>query len=140
MVSRIELSSTEIMGHEPCYYLSEFNRPARDSRSDRRHQQITVIRNDRKVKLTRDIGNSLLFGEEFQLVCGVPNGKGGGEALYSVSEAVQMAQQMNLTPPRKSEFKPKDWNKIFWENVEEKQKWKRGSSTFGPKFKKQRNT
>jgi len=49
-----------------------------------------------------------------------------------------MAQDMNLTPPPKTEVKPKDWTKIFWENIEEKNKWKKGQSVFGPNYKKER--
>jgi len=106
----------------------------------RRYQVITVIRNDRRVKLNRDIGDARLFGEEFQLICGVPDGKGGGEALYTVEEALQLARDMNNMPPPKTEVRPKNWNKIFWDNIEERNLWKRGSSTFGPMFRKQRNT
>ena len=111
---------------------------APDFKGLRRYQTITVIRNDRKVRLERDIGDSRLFGEQFQLICGAPDGKGGGEALYTVDEAVRLAQDMNLKPPPKTEIKPKDWNKIFWDNVEEKNKWKRGQSVFGPLYKKER--
>ena len=109
-----------------------------DSKGLRRYQAITVIRSDRKVRMERDIGDARLFGEQFQLICGVPDGKGGGESLYSVEEAMRLAQDMNLKPPPKTEVKPRDWNKIFWDNVEEKNKWKRGQSTFGPLFKKER--
>ena len=140
MASLIELATTEIRGQEPCWYLSEINRPASDSKSVRRIQTVTVIRNDRRVKLKRDIGNSLFFGDEFQLICGVPDGKGSGEALYTVEEALEMAKQMNIAPPLRPELKPRDWNKIFWDNIEERDKWKRGASVFGPKYKKQRNT
>ena len=140
MASLIELATTEIRGQEPCWYLSEFNQQAPDSQSVRRMQTITVIRNDRRVKLERDLGNSLLYGGEFQLICGVPDGKGGGEALYTVEEALEMARQMNISPPSTPDIAPKDWNRIFWDNVEEKEKWKRGASVFGPEYKKQRNT
>jgi hypothetical protein len=136
----VEFKTTDIWGHEPCWYLSEFNQQAPDSQSVRRMQTITVIRNDRRVKLERDIGNSLLYGGEFQLICGVPDGKGGGEALYTVEEALEMARQMNISPPSTPDIAPKDWNRIFWDNVEEKEKWKRGASTFGPEYVKQRNT
>ena len=105
MASLIELATTEIRGQEPCWYLSEINRPASDSKSVRRMQTVTVIRNDRRVKLERDIGDSRLFGDEFQLICGVPDGKGGGEALYTVEEALEMAKQMNIAPPPKPELK-----------------------------------
>ena len=138
MAALVELATTDIWGHEPCWYLSEIKRPARDSRGVRRYQTITVIRNDRRVKLERDLGDARLFGEEFQLICGVPDGKGGGEALYTVDEAIRMAQDMNLTPPPKTEVKPKDWTKIFWENIEERNKWKKGQSIFGPNYKKER--
>ena len=138
MAALVELATTDIWGHEPCWYLSEINRPARDSRGVRRYQTITVIRNDRRVKLERDLGDARLFGEEFQLICGVPDGKGGGEALYTVDEAIRMAQDMNLTPPTKTEVKPKDWTKIFWENIEERNKWMKGQSIFGPNYKKER--
>ena len=138
MAKLVELATTEIWGHEPCYYVSEMNKMAPDFKGLRRYQTITVIRNDRKVRLERDIGDSRLFGEQFQLICGAPDGKGGGEALYTVDEAVRLAQDMNLKPPPKTEIKPKDWNKIFWDNVEEKNKWKRGQSTFGPLYKKER--
>jgi len=134
----IELAAAEIWGHEPCWYLSEMNRQAPDSSGVRRYQTITVIRSDRRVKFERDIGDAKLFGEEFQLICGVPDGKGGGEALYTVDEALRMAQDMNLQPPQKTEVKPKDWTKIFWENIEERNKWMKGHSTFGPDFKKER--
>ena len=77
------------MGNERCYYLAEFNRNAHDYSGSRRYQTITVIRNDRKMKFERDMGDARLFGEEFQLICGVPNGKGGGEALYTVDEALR---------------------------------------------------
>ena len=140
MAAIIELATTDIWSHEPCWYLAEFNRPAPDSKGVRRYQVITVIRNDRRVKLNRDIGNARLFGEEFQLICGVPDGKGGGEALYTVEEALQLARDMNNMPPPKTEVRPKNWNKIFWDNIEERNLWKRGSSTFGPMFRKQRNT
>jgi len=136
----VELATTEIWGHEPCWYISEINRQAPDYSGDRRYQAITVIRNDRKVKLERDLGDARLFGDEFQLICGVPDGKGGGEALYTVEEAVNMARDMNLKPPPKTERKPRDWNRIFWDNVEEKNKWKRGQSTFGPLYKKERRS
>ena len=140
MASLIELATTEIWGHEPCWYLSEINQPAPDSKTVRRIQAVTVIRNDRRVKLERDLGDAQLFGDEFQLICGVPDGKGGGEALYTVEEALGMARQMNIAPPPRPELKPRDWNKIFWDNVEEKEKWKRGASVFGPGYNKQRNT
>ena len=140
MASLVELATTEIWGHEPCWYLSEINQPAPDSQTVRRIQAITVIRNDRRVKLKQDLGDARLFGDEFQLICGVPDGKGGGEALYTVEEALEMARQMNIAPPPRPELKPRDWNKIFWDNVEEKEKWKRGASVFGPEYKKQRNT
>ena len=136
----VELTSNEIWSQEPCWYIGEFNRAALDSQGVRRYQTITVIRNDRRVKLERDLGDARLFGEEFQLICGVPDGKGGGEALYTVEEALQMATDMNNMPPPKTEIRPKDWNKIFWENIEERNLWKRGSSTFGPMHRKQRNT
>jgi len=45
---------------------------------------------------------------------------------------------MNLKPPPKTEVKPRDWKKIFWENIEEKNKWKKGQSVFGPNYKKER--
>ena len=136
----VELDSTDLYGHEPCWYLAEMNRQAPDYSGDRRYQTITVIRNDKRMKFERDIGDAKLFGEQFQLICGVPDGKGGGEALYTVDEAMRMASDMNLMPPPKTERKPKDWNKIFWDNIEEKDKWKRGASVFGPEYKKQRNT
>ena len=139
MAALVELATTEIWSHEPCWYVSEMNHPAPDSHSVRRYQTIVVIRNDQKVRLVRDIGDSLLFGSEFQLICGVPDGKGGGEALYTVEEAVQMARDMNLKPPEITQRDPKDYNKIFWDNVEERNKWMRGSSVFGPGFTKQRN-
>ena len=139
MSALVELDSNEIWSQEPCWYIGEFNRAAPDSKTIRRYQLITVIRNDRRVKLERDLGDARLFGEEFQLICGVPNGKGGGEALYNVGEAVQMAKDMNNMTPPKTRPKPRDWNKIFWENLEEKDKWKRGASTFGPVYRKQRN-
>ena len=138
MAKLVELATTEIWGHEPGYYVSEMNKMAPDFKGLRRYQTITVIRKDRKVRLERDIGDSRLFGEQFQLICGAPDGKGGGEALYTVEEAVRLAQDMNLKPPPKTEIKPKDWNKIFWDNVEEKNKWKRGQSVFGPLYKKER--
>ena len=138
MAALVELATTDIWGHEPCWYLSEINRPAPDSKSVRRYHTITVIRNDRRIKLERDLGDARLFGEEFQLICGVPDGKGGGEALYTVDEAIRMAQDMNLTPPPKTEVKPKDWTKIFWENIEERNKWMKGQSVFGPNYKKER--
>ena len=112
MVSRIELNQAEISGNERCYYLAEFNRNAHDYSGSRRYQPITVIRNDRKMKFERDLGDARLFGEQFQLICGVPNSKGGGEALYTVDEALRMAEPMNLMPPSKPNRKPKDWNKI----------------------------
>ncbi len=140
MAPLIELATTEIRGQEPCWYLSEINQSASDSRTVRRIQTIIVIRNDRKVKLKRDLGDAKLFADEFQLICGAPDGKGGGEALYTVEEALGMARQMNIAPPSKPEIAPKDWNKIFWDNVEEKEKWKRGASVFGPGYNKQRNT
>ena len=138
MVSRIELTQAEIMGHEPCYYISEMNKQAHDSSGFRRFQTITVIRNDRKVKFERDIGDSRLFGEQFQLICGVPNGKGGGEALYTVDEAMRMAQNINIKPPEMSERKPKDLRKIYLDNIEESNKQKKGLSVFGPMYKKER--
>jgi len=134
----VELATSEIWSHEPCWHLSEINRPAPDSSGVRRYQTITVIRNDRKVKLERDLGDARLFGEEFQLILGVPDGKGGGEALYTVEEGIRLAQEMNLTPPPKTEVKPKDWTKIFWENIEERNKWMKGQSIFGPDYKKER--
>ena len=136
----VELDSTDLYGHEPCWYLAEVNRQAPDYSGDRRYQTITVIRNDKKMKFERDIGDARLFGEQCQLICGVPDGKGGGEALYTVDEAIRMAQEMYFKPPPKTERKPKDWNKIFLDNLEEKEKWKRGASVFGPEYKKQRNT
>ena len=138
MAKLVELATSELWSHEPCYYLSEMNRMVPDSKGLRRYQAITVIRSDRKVRMERDIGDARLFGEQFQLICGVPDGKGGGESLYTVEEAMRLAQDMNLKPPPKTEVKPRDWNKIFWDNVEEKNKWKRGQSTFGPLFKKER--
>ena len=100
MAGLIELAAAEIRGHEPCWYLSEMNRQAPDSSGVRRYQTITVRRSDRRVKLERDLGAARLFGEQFQLICGVPDGKGGGEALYTVDEALRMAQDMNLKPPQ----------------------------------------
>ena len=79
MAKLVELATSELWSHEPCYYLSEMNRMGPDSKGLRRYQA-----------------------------------------------------------PPKTEIKPKDWNKIFWDNVEEKNKWKRGQSTFGPLFKKER--
>ena len=140
MAALVELATTEIWSHEPCWYLSEMNRQAPDSSGFRRYQTITVIRNDRRLKLERDIGDAKLFGEQFQLICGVPDGKGGGEALYTVEEALQMAQDMNLKPPPKTEIKPRDWNKVFWDNVEDRNKWKKGQSIFGPDYKKERSS
>ena len=140
MAALVELETTDIWSHEPCWYLGEFNRAAPDSHGLRRMQAITVIRNDQRVKLTRDLGDARLFGDEFQLICGVPDGKGGGEALYTVEEALEMARQMNTAPPPRPELKPRDWNKVFWDNVEEKEKWKRGASVFGPEYNKQRNS
>jgi len=134
----VELATADIWGHEPCWHISEINRQAPDSSGGRRYQTVTVIRNDHRVKLERDLGDARLFGEEFQLILGVPDGKGGGEALYTVEEGLLLAQEMNLTPPPKTEVKPKDWKKIFWDNVEEKNKWMKGHSTFGPDFKKER--
>ena len=139
MAVLVELATTEIWSHEPCWYVGEFTRPAPDSSGVRRYQTITVIRNDKRVKLNRDLGDARLFGEEFQLICGVPNEKGGGEALYTVEEALQMARDMNNMPPTKTKPRPKDWNKIFWDNIEERDLWKRRASTFGPKYRKQRN-
>jgi len=139
LVKLVELSTTEIWSQEPCWHILEVNKQAPDSSGFRRYQYITVIRNDKKVKLERDLGDARLFGEQFQLICGVPDGKGGGEALYTVEEALLLAQEMNLKPPPKTEVKPRDWNKIFWDNVEEKNKWQRGHSIFGPDFKKERN-
>jgi hypothetical protein len=139
LAALVELATTEIWSHEPCWYVGEFTRPAPDSSGVRRYQTITVIRNDKRVKLSRDLGDARLFGEEFQLICGVPDGKGGGEALYTVEEALQMARDMNNMPPTKTEPRPKDWNKIFWDNIEERNLWKRRASTFGPKYRKQRN-
>ena len=103
MAALVELATTEIWSHEPCWYVGEFNRPAPDSSGVRRYQTITVIRNDKRVKLSRDLGDARLFGEEFQLICGVPDAKGGGEALYTVEEALQMARDMNNMPPTKTE-------------------------------------
>jgi hypothetical protein len=139
LAALVELATTEIWSHEPCWYVGEFTRPAPDSSGVRRYQTITVIRNDKRVKLSRDLGDARLFGEEFQLICGVPDAKGGGEALYTVEEALQMARDMNNMPPTKTEPRPKDWNKIFWDNIEERNLWKRRASTFGPKYRKQRN-
>ena len=79
-----------------------------------------------------------LYKQEFQLILGVPDGTGGGEALYTVEEGIRLAQEMNLTPPPKTEVKPRDWKKIFWDNVEERNKWMKGQSTFGPDYKKER--
>ena len=138
MAALVELATSEIWSYEPCWHLSEINRPAPDSSGVRRYQTITVIRNDRKVKLERDLGDARLFGEEFQLILGVPDGTGGGEALYTVEEGIRLAQEMNLTPPPKTEDKPRDWKKIFWDNVEERNKWMKGQSTFGPDYKKER--
>ena len=140
MAALVELAATEIWSQEPCWYIGEFNRPTPDSQSVRRYQTITVIRNDKRVKFNRDLGDARLFGEEFQLICGVPDGKGGGEALYTVEEALQMARDMNHMPPTKTEIRPKNWNQIFWDNIEERNLWKRGASTFGPQYRKQRNT
>jgi hypothetical protein len=114
------------------------NRQAPDYSGDRRYQVITVIRNDKRMKFERDIGDAKLFGEQFQLICGAPDGKGGGEAMYTVDEAIRMAQDMNLLPPPKTERKPKDWNKIFWDNIEERNKWLNGKSVIGPMHRKER--
>ena len=85
----VELDSTDLYGHEPCWYLAEVNRQAPDYSGDRRYQTITVIRNDKKMKFERDIGDARLFGEQFQLICGVPDGKGGGALESGIDTATR---------------------------------------------------
>jgi hypothetical protein len=51
---------------------------------------------------------------------------------------MRMAQTMNLKPPEMSQRKPRDLRQMYLDNIEERNKRKKGLSVFGPKFKKER--
>ncbi len=86
--------------------------------------------------MERDIGDARLFGEQFQLICGVPDGKGGGESLYTVEEAMRLAQDMNLKPPPKTEVKPETGTKSSGTTWKRKTSGREGKVHLVPSLKR----
>ena len=95
-MSTILLGTNAVRLGEPCYSLKEIMGPAPDSKSVRRWQAITVIRQDRPVQFRRDMGRADTFkAGEFGVITGLTDPTTGRiECLHTVGEAIDIANYL----------------------------------------------
>ena len=107
-MSTLTIGTNLVKMDEPCWSLKEIISPAADSKSVRRWQCISVVRNDRIAELRRDLGEAKLFQvSEFVIPGGVVDpDTGRGELLHTVGELIDIADYLRegpYTPPEKPE-------------------------------------
>lgn len=92
-MSNLVLGINAVSMDEACWCLKELIGPSADSKSARRWQIITVLRNDKFAELRRDLGPADHFAsDEFVIPGGVYDpATGHGELLETVGELVDIA-------------------------------------------------
>jgi hypothetical protein len=133
------VSTNRVFDDEPCFSLREENRLSKSGKSFCRYQILRVVRDDRLVTAVVYLGMAANYtADPFQVVSGVIDDDGKGEALYSVAEVRDVADEIRARPPRR-EVKPQDLQGQYVAHVEETIRKQRHQSTFGSKVSLVRN-
>jgi hypothetical protein len=130
MVPQLEI---QLSKDEPCYFLMEELRQARDSRGFRRYQVLTVVRDDELVKARIDMGPAGdIMAKPLQILGGVKNPVTGKiEIFYTVAQMQEMAEQ-ERNSPREQEPEPSDLIGKAFDEIEQRDWVKKGKKVFGP--------
>ena len=126
---------------EPGFCLKEVNQPAPDSKSVRRYQIITVVRNDRLAQLRRDLGRAKRFkASEFAIPGGVKEDDGRIYIEYTVGELVDVANHLRAGPfSRPDPPKARDLIGEYQDLPDKRQRQRKRLSTIGPVARIQRD-
>jgi hypothetical protein len=143
MATKLLSATIELSLDEPAFQLSEVHlQSGLPGMGWRRYQIIYVVRADRLAEFRLDMGPAENFtAPQFRILGGVQNERTGYcEILHTVGELRDIADDLRDRPaPFLSEIEPPDlWGQWFAEK-EEKWRWRKRSSTFGPKGKVERN-
>ncbi len=137
------IAGTQIISQdEPCLGLYEYNLQAPDSHGFRRYQVIYVIRGDRPTECRRDLGLASNFkAEQFRIPGGVVDyTTGKGEIVHTVGELMDIADSLRADGiDYGKDFRPRDLKQMWYDQMEEALKRRRGASTIGPNVRIQRS-
>lgn len=115
---------------EACFFLGEFNLLSRSGKSRSRYQLLRVVRVDRLVTAYVYLGPAKKYAaDQFQMLGGVVNEQGRGQAVHTVGELQDGADRIRNDPPRR-ELQGSDLPKAWRNHVEERGRRARHQSTF----------
>ena len=116
---------------EPCFLLAELNLPTAGSTARHRYQVLKVVREDKLVTAYVDLGVASGFKQdEFTIPGGEVGENGRGHIWSTVGELRQIADGMRAAPLRR-EMEPTDVVGNYNNLIEEKERFKTRSSTYG---------
>ena len=126
----VEVRTRIVLDDEPCYLLCEFIQPSRSFKSKSRYQRLSIVRGDRLVTAWVYLGPAASFAQdEFQ----IPGGdvvEGRGKVWHTVGELREIAEELRGRKPYR-EQEPSDLQTMLRSFVDERNRWRRHTSTFG---------
>jgi len=127
----IEAVTNKVFADEPCFFLAEENRLSRSGKTMCRYQLLKVVRGDRLVTAYIYLGPASKFkADQFNMLGGVVDENGRGEAVHTVQELQEGADELRSRPPRR-ELEPLDMQGMYRDHIEERIKTDNHLTTSG---------
>ena len=115
----IDVTTRLVCRDEPCFYLGEFILPSKSGKSKSRFQCLRIVRDDRLVTAYVYLGPASKFpADQFQMLGGVIHENGRGEAVHTVAELQDGADELRGRAVRR-EFAPLPMQELFSRRVEQ---------------------
>ena len=131
MPRALEAVTNKVFDDEPCFSLREENRLSKSGKTMVRYQLLKIVREDRLVTAYIYLGPASKFtAGQFNMLGGVIDENGKGEAVHTVAELRAGADELRALPPRR-ELAPLPLQNRFRDRVEERVRQDRHQSTFG---------
>ena len=130
-----------VSNDEPCFNLSEVHLQSPDCRGFRRYRILSVIRDDRVSEAWFDLGDARRFAAvpEFRIPGGLSEPNGSITVLHTVGELVDVATEFHVGKVRPPDIEPTDLITGYYEQLDQKARWRRKESQFGALSKTQRD-
>lgn len=125
--------------NEPCAELREVNLKTPDQKSFHRYQIIKVVRDDKLVEFTHDLGDAREHtADQFRIPGGFVDEAGKGHIFHNVAELVDGAEYLRNRTPDEMPFvlpdKPMiDFENAYHDEADRRRRLASGRKTYGPK-------
>ena len=116
----IDVTTRLVCRDEPAFYLGEFILPSKSGKSKSRFQLIRIVRDDRLVTAYIYLGPAAKFpADQFQMLGGWVNEDGRGQAVHTVAELQDGADELRGRAVRR-EMAPVPLQDLFIRRADQK--------------------